>query len=210
MQAVLERFARLDWLGLLIVAVVATLALAAFQPAFLSTFNIYVLLLSFSLWALVAMAQMVIIAIGQLNLSVGAIGGLVAITPASGFVDPVGALFIGIIAGAGCYWGATWLKKTCGYDDALDVFGIHGVGGIIGAILTGVFAVEAIGGTPGMLEGNAGQVLTQLWGIVATIVYCAVASAIILKVIDLIIGLRVDEETERDGLDLRLHGETVQ
>ena len=140
----------------------------------------------------------------------GAIGGLVAITPAAGFVDPMGALFIGLISGAGCYWGATWLKKTCGYDDALDVFGIHGVGGIIGAVLTGVFAVEAIGGTAGLLEGNPGQVLTQLWGIGATIVYCAIATAIILKIVDLVIGLRVSEEAERDGLDLSLHGESVQ
>jgi ammonium transporter, Amt family len=140
----------------------------------------------------------------------GAIGGLVAITPAAGFVAPGGALAIGIASGIMCYWGATWLKKTCGYDDSLDVFGIHGIGGIVGAVLTGVFAVEAIGGTAGLLEGNPGQVLTQLWGIVATIVYCAIASAIILKVLDLVIGIRVDAEAERDGLDLALHGETVQ
>jgi Amt family ammonium transporter len=140
----------------------------------------------------------------------GAVGGLVAITPAAGFVTPSGALAIGIVAGIVCYWGATWLKKTCGYDDSLDVFGIHGMGGIVGAILTGVFAAEAIGGTKGLLEGNPGQVLTQLWGIGATIVYCAIASAIILKVIDAIIGIRVATETERDGLDLALHGETVQ
>ena len=139
----------------------------------------------------------------------GAIAGLVAITPASGFVAPMGALFIGVAAGVACYWGATWLKKTCGYDDSLDVFGIHGIGGIVGAILTGVFAAEAVGGTAGLLEGNVGQVFTQLWGIVATIVWCAVASAVLLKLIDLIIGLRVEEEIERDGLDLGLHGETV-
>jgi Amt family ammonium transporter len=140
----------------------------------------------------------------------GAIAGLVAITPASGFVAPMGALWIGVAAGVACYWGATWLKKTCGYDDSLDVFGIHGIGGIVGAILTGVFAAEAVGGTAGLLEGNVGQVFTQLWGIVATIVWCAVASAVLLKLIDLIIGLRVEEEIERDGLDLGLHGETVQ
>jgi Amt family ammonium transporter len=140
----------------------------------------------------------------------GAVGGLVAITPAAGFVTPTGALAIGVAAGIICYWGATWLKKTCGYDDSLDVFGIHGIGGIVGAILTGVFAAEAVGGTKGLLEGNPGQVVTQLWGIGATIVYCAIASAIILKVIDVIIGIRVDQETERDGLDLALHGETVQ
>ena len=139
----------------------------------------------------------------------GAVGGLVAITPAAGFVSPVGALCIGASSGVCCYWGATWLKHKLGYDDALDVFGIHGVGGIVGAILTGVFAVEAIGGTAGLLEGNPGQVLTQIWGIVATIVWCAVASFILLKVIDLVIGLRVDDEVERDGLDLGEHGESI-
>jgi len=140
----------------------------------------------------------------------GAVAGLVAITPASGFVAPVGALCIGIAAGACCYWGATWLKRTCGYDDSLDVFGVHGIGGIVGALLTGVFAAEAVGGAKGLLEGNPGQVLTQAWGIIATIVWCAVASAILLKLIDVIIGLRVEEDIERDGLDLGLHGETVQ
>lgn len=140
----------------------------------------------------------------------GAIGGLVAITPAAGFVDPMGALFIGIGSGAACYWGATWLKRKAGYDDALDVFGIHGIGGIVGALLTGVFANKAIGGTAGLLEGNAGQVATQAWGIIATVIWCAIATAIILKVIDLIVGIRVDEETERDGLDLGLHGEAIQ
>ncbi|MEK9684544.1 MAG: ammonium transporter [Rhodospirillaceae bacterium] len=140
----------------------------------------------------------------------GAIAGLVAITPAAGFVNPTGALCIGIASGIICYWGATWLKRVCGYDDSLDVFGIHGIGGIVGALLTGVFASEAIGGTKGLLEGNAGQVVTQAWGIVATIVWCAIATFVILKVIDMIIGLRVSEETERDGLDIGLHGETIQ
>jgi Amt family ammonium transporter len=139
----------------------------------------------------------------------GAIGGLVAITPAAGFVTPVGALCIGVASGIACYWGATWLKHKLGYDDALDVFGIHGIGGIVGALLTGVFASKAIGGTAGLLEGNPGQVLTQLWGITATIVWCAVASFILLKIIDMIVGLRVDEETERDGLDVGLHGESI-
>ncbi|MEC9077686.1 MAG: ammonium transporter [Pseudomonadota bacterium] len=140
----------------------------------------------------------------------GAIAGLVAITPAAGFVNPVGALCIGIASGIICFWGATWLKRACGYDDSLDVFGIHGIGGIVGALLTGVFASEAIGGTKGLLEGNAGQVITQAWGIVATVIWCAVASFIILKVIDMVIGLRVSEEVERDGLDVGLHGETIQ
>ena len=139
----------------------------------------------------------------------GAIGGLVAITPAAGYVTPSGALVIGLAAGGMCYWGANALKRACGYDDSLDVFGIHGVGGIVGALLTGIFAAKAIGGTPGLLEGNAMQVVTQAYGIGATIVYCAVATAVILKVIDLVIGLRVTPEAERDGLDITLHGETV-
>ena len=140
----------------------------------------------------------------------GAVAGLVAITPASGYVDPFGALIIGFAAGLVCYWGAVVLKPKLGYDDTLDVFGVHGLGGITGALLTGVFAVEAIGGTGGLLEGNAGQVLIQLGGIGATIVYCAIATFVILKVVGAIMGLRVDEETEIGGLDYNLHGETVQ
>lgn len=139
----------------------------------------------------------------------GAVAGLVAITPASGFVNPTGALAIGFAAGIACYWGATSLKKMCGYDDSLDAFGVHGVGGIVGALLTGVFASEAIGGTAGMLEGNAGQVLTQVEGILGTVIYCAVATFIILKVISAIMGLRVEEEVEVQGLDISLHGEIV-
>jgi ammonium transporter, Amt family len=144
-----------------------------------------------------------------LGIASGAVGGLVAITPASGFVLPGGALAIGIAAGILCYWGATWLKNTLGYDDSLDVFGVHGVGGIVGALLTGVFAAESVGGVPGLLEGNPGQVVIQVWGIAATTFWCAVASFVILKAVDAMIGLRVDAETEREGLDLRLHGETV-
>ena len=139
----------------------------------------------------------------------GAVGGLVAITPASGFVNPMGALIIGLVAGVACYWGAVGLKRMCGYDDSLDVFGVHGVGGIVGALLTGVFAIEAIGKTPGLIEGNAAQVLTQAYGVGVTIVYCAVVTFIILKVVDAIVGLRVSDEVERDGLDISLHGETV-
>jgi Amt family ammonium transporter len=137
----------------------------------------------------------------------GAVGGLVAITPAAGFVDPVGALLIGIAAGVCCYWGATSLKRMLGYDDSLDAFGIHGVGGIVGALLTGVFAVEAIGGTPGLIEGAPGQVVTQAYGIIVTIIYCAIVTFLILKVIHAIVGLRVDEATETVGLDIKLHGE---
>jgi Amt family ammonium transporter len=140
----------------------------------------------------------------------GAVAGLVAITPASGYVAPGGALIIGLIAGGACYWGATSLKRMAGYDDSLDAFGVHGIGGIVGGILTGVFAVEAIGGTPGLLEGNAKQVLTQIWGIGVTMAYCAIGTFAILKVIDATIGLRVSDETEVNGLDIDLHGETVR
>ncbi len=139
----------------------------------------------------------------------GAVAGLVAITPASGYVDPFGALMIGLAAGIVCFWGATILKNKMGYDDSLDCFGVHGIGGVIGALLTGVFAIKAIGGTAGMLEGNTGQLLIQAEGIAATIVYTGVATFIILKVIDTVMGLRVDEETEVSGLDLSLHGESV-
>jgi Amt family ammonium transporter len=140
----------------------------------------------------------------------GAVAGLVAITPASGFVGPVGAIVIGVAAGVLCYWGATGLKSMLGYDDALDAFGIHAVGGIVGALLTGIFAVEQYGGTAGLLEGNAAQFINQIKGVAIVLVYDAIVSLIILKVIDVIIGLRVDEETEREGLDFALHGETVQ
>jgi len=147
----------------------------------------------------------------------GAVAGLVAVTPASGFVLPGGALCIGIVAGVVCFWASTALKRMIGYDDSLDVFGVHAVGGIVGAILTGVFAVGAISvsaaspeGSSGLLDGNPGQVMTQLYGIAVTIIYCGIVSFVILKVLDVIMGLRVAEEAERDGLDLALHGETIQ
>ena len=142
----------------------------------------------------------------------GAVAGLVAITPASGFVDPKGALIIGIAAGVLCYWGATGLKNALGYDDSLDAFGVHGVGGVTGAMLTGVLAVSAVGGEghSGLIDGNAHQVVIQLYGVACTVVYDAIASLILLKLIDLVIGLRVDADTEREGLDLAIHGEVVQ
>ena len=139
----------------------------------------------------------------------GAVAGLVAITPASGFVGPIGALWIGAAAGLGCFFMSTTVKKALGYDDSLDVFGIHAVGGIIGALLTGVFAVEAIGGTAGLLEGNPGQVMTQLWGIIATVVWSAVASFVILIVVNILVGVRVSQAVEVEGLDINLHGEVV-
>jgi Amt family ammonium transporter len=145
-----------------------------------------------------------------LGICSGAVAGLVAITPASGFVGPIGSLAIGAAAGVICYLGATSLKHMFGYDDALDCFGVHAIGGMAGAILTGVFAINEYGGTSGLIEGNAGQVLNQVIGVAIVIVYDVIASFIILKVIDVVVGLRVDEEVERDGLDLALHGEMVQ
>lgn len=153
-----------------------------------------------------------------LGICSGAVAGLVAITPASGFVQPGGALVIGFVAGAICFWSATSLKHMMGYDDSLDAFGVHAIGGIVGAILTGVFARASVmtgsSSAPdmtkgGLLDGHPEQVLTQLYGIGIVIVFDVVVSFILLKVIDLVIGLRVDEETEIEGLDLALHGEVV-
>jgi Amt family ammonium transporter len=146
-----------------------------------------------------------------LGIASGAIAGLVVITPAAGFVDPKGALIMGLIGGVVCFIASTGIKRMLGYDDSLDVFGIHGVGGFTGAILTGVFAVAWVGGEgkSGLLEGNPAQVWTQFYGTIATIVWCAVATFVILMVIKLFMGLRVDEQTEVEGLDARLHGETV-
>jgi Amt family ammonium transporter len=140
----------------------------------------------------------------------GAVAGLVAITPASGFVGPVGAFAIGVAAGVVCYWGCTGLKHMFSYDDALDCFGVHAVGGIVGALLTGVFAVEQFGGTAGVLEGNPAQFVNQCIGVAIVFIYDAIVSLIILFVIKMFVGLRVSEDTEREGLDLALHGEVVQ
>jgi Amt family ammonium transporter len=142
----------------------------------------------------------------------GAVAGLVAITPAAGYVNPVGALIIGLVAGVICFWAATSLKKMLGYDDSLDAFGVHGIGGLVGALLTGVFATKAIKGgedAVGLIDGNGAQILTQIYGVVGTIVWCAVVTFIILKVVDVIVGLRVPDEVEVEGLDINLHGETV-
>ncbi|MFA5730999.1 ammonium transporter [Acidithiobacillus sp.] len=144
-----------------------------------------------------------------LGMTSGAVAGLVAITPASGFVGPMGALWIGLAAGVICFWAAVYLKNRLGYDDSLDAFGVHAIGGIIGALLTGVFAVKAIGGTAGMLEGNTGQLLIQATGVGVTMAYDAIVSFIILKVIDWTLGLRVIAEQEREGLDITQHGEQV-
>ncbi|HKY19441.1 MAG TPA: ammonium transporter [Rhizomicrobium sp.] len=141
----------------------------------------------------------------------GAVAGLVAITPASGFVDPVGALIIGLTAGVICYVAAVWMKKALGYDDSLDAWGVHGVGGALGAILTGVFAKSAINsaGKGWLADGNFHQMLIQFYDVGITFVYCGVVTFIILKAVDVIVGLRVPPEVEVEGLDINLHGETV-
>ncbi|MGK0674120.1 MAG: ammonium transporter [Halothiobacillaceae bacterium] len=136
----------------------------------------------------------------------GAVAGLVAVTPAAGFVGPVGALIIGLVGGVAAFWGATRLKHMLGYDDSLDAFGVHGVAGMVGAILTGFFAVESIGG----VTGGISQVVTQIVGVTITVVYVAVLTFVILKMIDILMGLRVSEEQEREGLDTALHGERVE
>jgi Amt family ammonium transporter len=142
----------------------------------------------------------------------GAVAGLVAITPASGWVDPTGGLVIGLVAGVVCFWAVVWLKPMLGYDDSLDAFGVHGVGGFVGAILTGVFAVAAVGGDghSGWIDGNFNQIWVQFEGTAATTVWSGVVSFIILKLIDVVIGLRVTKEVEVEGLDINLHGEIVQ
>ena len=153
----------------------------------------------------------------------GAVAGLVAITPASGFVGVTGSLVIGVAAGVICFWSASWLKHKLGYDDSLDAFGVHCIGGIVGALLTGVFAVKDIGGADGSVilqakgvlttliySGVDGNFMVQLGAVGTTLVVSGVGSFIILKVIDLVIGLRVTEEQEREGLDVSLHGEHVE
>jgi len=139
----------------------------------------------------------------------GAVAGLVGITPASGFVTPMASLVIGAAAGVLCYIAVN-LKGKFGYDDSLDTFGVHGIGGTVGAILTGVFAVKVIpeaANNVGLLAGNAGQLGVQVLGVVATWVYAAVVTFILLKILDAVMGLRVSEEAEEEGLDISQHGE---
>src|ERR1700681_2836690 len=145
-----------------------------------------------------------------IGICTGAVAGLVAITPASGFVGPGGSAAIGVAAGIVCYWGCSGLKHMFGYDDALDAFGVHAVGGAVGAVLTGVFAIEAFGGTAGLIEGNAVQVINQIEGVAIVFVYDVVVSLVILKLIDWTIGLKVKPEIEREGPDITLPGEVVQ
>jgi Amt family ammonium transporter len=142
----------------------------------------------------------------------GAVAGLVAITPASGFVLPGGSIVIGLAAGVICFWSATSLKHMLGYDDSLDAFGVHGVGGIVGALLTGVFAYGPLSATDASPDGSPGgmaQFILQCEGVASTIVYSGVMTLILLMVVKVLIGLRVTEEEEREGLDLVLHGEQV-
>ena len=141
-----------------------------------------------------------------LGIATGAVAGLVAITPASGTVGPVGALAIGLASGVVCYWAASSLKRKMGYDDSLDVFGVHGVGGFIGAMLTGVFTAEAFGGA-GLVGGIGQQLGLQFIGATATIVYSGVLTFVIAKALDATMGLRVTAEEESEGLDLALHDE---
>ncbi|UFN51484.1 ammonium transporter [Roseomonas sp. OT10] len=142
----------------------------------------------------------------------GAVAGLVAITPAAGFVLPIPALVIGVIAGLTGFWGATALKHWCGYDDSLDAFGVHGLCGIVGALLTGVFSYGPLSATTAAPDGTVGsvaQLITQFYAVAATFIYTAIASWILLKIVDVIVGLRVSEEEEREGLDVVLHGERL-
>ncbi|MFZ5589662.1 MAG: ammonium transporter [Pseudomonadota bacterium] len=141
-----------------------------------------------------------------LGIVTGAVAGLVAITPASGFVGPMGAIVIGAVAGVVCYWAASSLKRKLGYDDALDAFGVHAVGGVVGALLTGIFAAASLGGSKADLD-IAAQLFIQFKGVLVTIIWCGVVTFIILKVLDAVMGLRVNEEQETEGLDLSQHDE---
>jgi Amt family ammonium transporter len=145
----------------------------------------------------------------------GAVAGLGTITPAAGYVEPWAAMLIGVAAGAVCYWSSVVLKNQLGYDDSLDVFGVHGVSGIVGPLLVGVFATRLVndvghGSAVGLVDGRPGQILSQLYGVVAVAAFSAIVTWILLKVIDAVIGLRVTREEETEGLDTVLHGERVQ
>jgi Amt family ammonium transporter len=147
----------------------------------------------------------------------GAVAGLGTITPASGFVTPMSAIIIGLLAGAICFWACTYVKLRFRYDDSLDVFGVHGIGGFTGTLLAGVFAAAAIsagpdgtGGTSGLLEGNARQLLLQVYGIAVTLVWSGVITFVLLKVVDLMVPLRVTTQQEVEGLDITQHGEALQ
>ena len=148
----------------------------------------------------------------MLGAASGAVAGLVAVTPAAGFVGPMGSIVMGLIAGVVCLWGVGGLKRMLNVDDAFDVFGVHGVGGILGAILTGVFASQSLGGTGGLTPDTfamGAQVWVQVKSVLFTIVWSGVVAFIAYKIADLLVGLRVSEEAEREGLDITSHGETA-
>ena len=140
----------------------------------------------------------------------GAVAGLGTITPASGFVEPWHGIVIGVIAGAVCFWACTSLKHRFNYDDTLDVFGIHGIGGLLGTLMTGVFATAAIGGTAGLIEGNPKLLLTQAYGVAVVFAWTGGMTFVLLKVVDMLAGLRVPHEQEVEGLDITQHGEALQ
>ena len=145
-----------------------------------------------------------------LGMITGAVAGLGTITPASGFVAPWHGILIGVIAGGVCFWACTWLKRRFNYDDSLDVFGVHGIGGMTGILATGVFATAGIGGASGLLEGNPHLLLTQLYGVAVTLGWSVVATYILLKLIDLFVPIRVSMQQELEGLDISQHGEALQ
>jgi Amt family ammonium transporter len=145
----------------------------------------------------------------MLGAASGAVAGLVGITPACGTVGPMGAIIIGLVCGFVCLWGVNGLKRMLGADDTLDVFGVHGIGGIVGAILTGVFSAPGLGGTGADDFAIGHQILVQLEGVVITIVWSAVVAYVAFKLVDMMVGLRVTEEEEREGLDISSHGETA-
>jgi Amt family ammonium transporter len=148
----------------------------------------------------------------MLGAASGAVAGLVAVTPAAGFVGPMGAIVMGLVVGPLCLWGVSGLKRMLGADDAFDVFGVHGVGGIVGAILTGVFAAPSLGGTGGLTPDTfamGAQVWVQVKSVLVTVVWSGVVAFIAYKAADLLVGLRVSEEAEREGLDISSHGETA-
>jgi Amt family ammonium transporter len=142
-----------------------------------------------------------------LGIASGAVAGLVAITPAAGLAGPMGSIVLGLVAGAVCYFAVTGVKNALGYDDALDVFGIHGVGGIIGAIGTGIVAAPSLGGYGVGEYSIGGQVWTQIVAVAVTLVWTGIGSVVLFKLVDLVVGLRVTQDAEREGLDLADHGE---
>ena len=144
-----------------------------------------------------------------MGIATGAVGGLVAITPASGFVGPMGAICIGLVSGSACYLAVAWIKPKLGYDDSLDVFGVHGVGGLLGSLLTGIFANEMLGGNGAGESSMMLQVWIQLKGSLLIIAWTAIVTWVLLKLLDMLMGLRVDEDDEFIGLDISVHGEAA-